>query len=131
MEEALRADLREILGGHVDLSRIPIDSARVMTLAWCAKCPRAAPAEAKHCFAGHFDAALADRHRKRAITPLGRAAAAAAVDWDQVVSFYARGGLWSRYAGPEPGLLGCRAPCDMFAKYGIDAATGARMRKTG
>jgi hypothetical protein len=52
-------------------------------------------------------------------TPSERAAAVTAVDWDQVISFYVRGGPWSRYAGPEPGMGGCRAPREMLPKYGI------------
>ena len=36
---------------------------------------------------------------------------------------FVRTGVWSRYAGPEPGMLGCRAPGELLAKHGIDAKT--------
>jgi hypothetical protein len=44
---------------------------------------------------------------------------------------YARGGFWSRYAGPAPGMRGCRAPLETLAKYGIGIASGERIRKAG
>jgi hypothetical protein len=98
-----------------------------MTLAWsatssgiCAGANRTLP----------FDAALADRHAKRPQTPSERAAAVTAVDWDQVISFV-RGGPWSRYAGPEPGMGGCRPPREMLAKYGIDAVTWQKYARRG
>jgi hypothetical protein len=75
----------------------------------------------------YFDAALAVA--KRPLTPSERVSAAA-VDWD-LVSFYAGVGPSSRYAGPEPGLGGCRAPPETLAKHGIDAATGAKIRMAG
>ena len=130
VEEALRADLREILGSHVDLSRCAdwiakgYDPGMVREVVRDLR--RRKPDIAS---LAYFDAALAERHSKRAETPSERAAAMAAVDWDQVVSFYARGGIWSKYAGPEPGMIGCRAPRDVLAKYGVDAVTGERVRK--
>jgi hypothetical protein len=103
VEEALRADLREILGCHVDLSRVGD---------WLAKGydPRIVREvvrelrRRKRDFASlaYFDAALAYRHAKRPQTPSERVAIAAAVDWDQVVSFYARGGPGR--ATPAPSL---------------------------
>jgi hypothetical protein len=44
---------------------------------------------------------------------------------------FVRTGVWSRYAGPEPGMLGCRAPGELLAKHGIDAKNGEKLRKTG
>ena len=129
MEEALRADLREILGSHVDLSRCAdwigkgYDPGMVREVVRDLR--RRKPDIAS---LAYFDAALADRHAKRAETPAERATAAAAIDWDKTIAMYARGGFWSRYAGPAPGLLGCRAPREILAKYGIDA-TGEIVRK--
>jgi uncharacterized protein YdaU (DUF1376 family) len=48
---------------------------------------------------------------------------------ESVVAFYARTGVWSRHAGPGPGQIGCRAPAELLAKHGIDAATGDKIRK--
>jgi hypothetical protein len=53
----------------------------------------------------YFGAALADRHARRPETPTERATAAAAIDWDHTIAMYARGGYWSRYAGPAPGMI--------------------------
>jgi hypothetical protein len=79
----------------------------------------------------YFDAALAERHGKRAETPSERAGYAAATDLDKVIAMFVRTGVWSRYAGPEPGMLGCRAPRELLAKHGVDAATGVAIRKAG
>jgi hypothetical protein len=38
---------------------------------------------------------------------------------EDAVKSLARCGHWSRHAGPEPGLAGCRAPPEMLAKYGL------------
>jgi hypothetical protein len=130
VEEALRADLREVLGGHVDLSRIAewlgkgYDPGTVRDVVRDLR--RRKPDIAS---LAYFDAALADRHARRPETPAERAAAAAAIDWDKTISMYARGGFWSRYAGPAPGTTGCRAPLETLAKYGIDASSGERARR--
>ena len=71
----------------------------------------------------YFDAALADRHAKRAETPPRSERYAAVTDFDKVIAMFVRTGVWSRYAGPEPGMLGCRAP-ELLAKHGIDATSG-------
>jgi hypothetical protein len=76
----------------------------------------------------YFDAALADRHAKRAETLSERAGYAAVTDFDKVIAVFVRTGVWSHYAGPEPGMGGCRAPADLLAKHGIDAATGLKLR---
>ena len=130
VEEALRADLREVLGSHVDLSRVAdwlgkgYDPGMVREVVRDLR--RRKPDIAS---LAYFDAALADRHGKRALMPSERAAVV--IDWDGVISMFARGGPWSKYAGPEPGLLGCRAPRETLAKYGVDAVTGDRARKAG
>ncbi|MGZ3320197.1 MAG: hypothetical protein ACXU9C_04360 [Xanthobacteraceae bacterium] len=38
---------------------------------------------------------------------------------EQAVANFAKFGLWSRYAGPEPGQLGCKASPELLAKYGL------------
>jgi hypothetical protein len=43
----------------------------------------------------------------------------AVLDWDNVVKMYTKTQHWSRWAGPEPGQLGCRAPAEILHKYGI------------
>ncbi|WP_426418221.1 hypothetical protein [Bradyrhizobium genosp. A] len=38
---------------------------------------------------------------------------------EDAVKMFAKGGYWSRYAGPAPGLAGCKAPDELLAKYGL------------
>jgi hypothetical protein len=38
---------------------------------------------------------------------------------EDAVKMFAKGGFWSRHAGPAPGLIGCRASVELLAKYGI------------
>ena len=45
---------------------------------------------------------------------------------ESAVKFYARTRVWSRHAGPEPGLTGCRASAELLAKYGL-AIDGRRL----
>lgn len=128
VEEALRSDLREVLGPHVDLSRCAdwigkgYDPGMVREVV--RELRRRKPDVAS---LAYFDAALADRHGKRAVTPSERAAVP--VDWDAAIAMFARSGHWSRHAGPEPGMGGCRAPRDLLAKHGIDAKTGMKLRE--
>lgn len=46
------------------------------------------------------------------------------IDWENVVSFYARTRHWSRDAGPDPDSPACRAPAEILRKHGIQP-TGA------
>ena len=55
----------------------------------------------------------------------------AQVFFTKVITMFVRTGVWSRYAGPEPGMLGCRAPGELLGKHGIDAKNGEKLRKTG
>lgn len=48
---------------------------------------------------------------------------------EQAVKMFAKIGVWSRYAGPEPGLTGCRASTELLSKYGL-APDGRRYAKT-
>lgn len=43
----------------------------------------------------------------------------APVDWDGVLSFYKKTGVWTRDVGPDPDSIACRAPRDLLEKYGI------------
>lgn len=38
---------------------------------------------------------------------------------ESAVKFYARTRVWSRHAGPEPGLTGCKASAELLAKYDL------------
>ena len=38
---------------------------------------------------------------------------------ESAVKMFAKTRVWSRWAGPEPGLSGCRASSDLLAKYGL------------
>jgi hypothetical protein len=40
---------------------------------------------------------------------------------------FARFGKWSRHAGPEPGMTGCKASPELLAKYGL-APDGQKLR---
>ncbi|WP_461314570.1 hypothetical protein [Bradyrhizobium embrapense] len=134
-EESLRADLAEIFGPAraIDLSRVRswIDAGYDpgMVREVVRDLDRRKPGIAS---LAYFDAALAERHEKRAAKPSERAAAGAAINWDATVAMYARNqSHWPRHAGPGPGLTGCRAPADVLARHGIDAATGNKIRKAG
>jgi DNA-binding Lrp family transcriptional regulator len=67
----------------------------------------------------YFDAALADKHATRPESPSERAAAR--VDMDKVAEMFKKTGVWSKYAGPEPGMTGCKCPPEILAKHGIMA----------
>lgn len=67
----------------------------------------------------YFDAMMAERHANRQETPSERAAASAQIDMDKVAEMFVKTGVWSKYAGPEPGLIGCRCPSEILRKHGI------------
>lgn len=67
----------------------------------------------------YFDAALAERHTNQPMAPSERAAASASIDMDKIAALYAKTGVWSKYAGPEPGMIGCRCPAEILQKHGI------------
>ena len=48
-------------------------------------------------------------------------------DWDGIVGFYARTGVWSRHVGPDP-MHGtaCKAPRHILERHEIDLETGER-----
>jgi hypothetical protein len=41
------------------------------------------------------------------------------IDQEKVVRMFAKTGIWSKWAGPEPGQLGCVVPAELFAKHGL------------
>ena len=41
------------------------------------------------------------------------------LDPEEAVKMFVRNGYWSRWAGPEPGMTGCRISLELFAKYGL------------
>ena len=41
------------------------------------------------------------------------------INWESIVQFKAKTGVWSKWAGPEPGAVGCRAPAEILQKYGL------------
>ena len=49
------------------------------------------------------------------------------LDWDGIVRLYARTGVWSRHAGPDP-MQGaaCKAPRHILERHAIDLETGER-----
>jgi hypothetical protein len=38
---------------------------------------------------------------------------------EEAVKSFARIGHWSRHAGPEPGMTGCRASPELLSKHGL------------
>jgi hypothetical protein len=76
----------------------------------------------------YFDAALAERYIHRPESPSEKIEAAAKIDMDSVVAMFVKTGIWSKYAGNEPGMGGCRCPPEILVKHGIDPKTGMRMQ---
>lgn len=76
----------------------------------------------------YFDAALAERHVNRPESPSEKIEAATKIDMDSVVAMFVKTGVWSKYAGNEPGMGGCRCPPEILVKHGIDPKTGMRMQ---
>jgi hypothetical protein len=73
----------------------------------------------------YFDSALAERHANQPLSPSERAAVE--IDYDKAASLFKKGGPWSKYAGPEPGQIGCKCPPEILAKYGFEIAPLRRM----
>ncbi|MGJ4928132.1 hypothetical protein ACQR1I_16625 [Bradyrhizobium sp. HKCCYLS2038] len=48
-------------------------------------------------------------------------AADEAAQLEDAVRMFARSGRWSRWAGPEPGMTGCRASAELLARHGLSA----------
>jgi hypothetical protein len=117
---ALRAGLRAVLGSEIDLSRADGWLSKGYDVAMVLEVVRELHARKPDIASlAYFELALAERHENRAMTPSERAAYGAKTNFDSVIDVFARTGVWSRYAGPEPGMLGCRAPPELLAKHGI------------
>jgi hypothetical protein len=128
-EKVLRTDLAEAFGPSKtpDLSRAGVWLSKGYSATMIVEVVREVLARGVSVASlNYFDTILAERHATRQETPSERATASDKIDMEKVVQLFAKTGVWSRYAGPEPGLTGCRAPPEMLEKYGIVAATGAR-----
>ena len=113
MEEALRADLREILGSSC--RPVPDALIRIGKGYDPGMVREVVPGSARRNRTSRrwpLFRRCASRSPRKAGGNTGGACppAAAAIDWDKTIAMYARGGFWSRYAGPAPGLFGFRAP---------------------
>jgi hypothetical protein len=66
----------------------------------------------------YFDAPIREAHAARAPKrlPVGEAPQ---LKIEDAVRMFATTRHWSRYAGPAPGLAGCRAPPSLLAQYGL------------
>jgi hypothetical protein len=47
---------------------------------------------------------------------------------EAAVQMFVRLGRWSRHAGPEPGMIGCRASPELLAQYGV-APDGRKLER--
>lgn len=56
---------------------------------------------------------------KPANQPAATNGTGAMMDPEEAVKHFAKVGKWSRWAGPEPGMTGCRASAELLAKYGL------------
>ncbi len=50
-------------------------------------------------------------------------AAAPEINWESIIEFKKKTGIWSGRVGPEPGEPGCRAPADLLIKHGLIGAS--------
>jgi len=41
------------------------------------------------------------------------------INWESIIEFKKKTGVWSKWAGPEPGSIGCKAPAELLQKYGL------------
>ena len=132
VEKVLRSDLLEIFGNaDIDLSRAGSWLAKGYDPGMIRDVVRDLRARKPGITSlAYFEPALAERHAKRPETPSERRESESRVDFDKVVAMFARGMPWSKYAGPEPGQIGCRASLEILAKHGLDAM-GQKIRKAG
>jgi hypothetical protein len=130
-EKALRSDLMEVFGASKcpDLTRAGVWLSKGYAASMVVDVVRELVARKPDVASlAYFDAALAERHAKRGMTP--SEIAATPIDLDKIVSLYARTGVWSKYAGPEPGQIGCRASAELLERHGL-APDGRKIRKAG
>lgn len=73
----------------------------------------------------YCDAAVRERHAKAGAAPSLEPVPLTDDDWRATVKrFKSNNSLWSRHAGPEPGMAGCRCPVHVLVEANIDPATG-------
>ncbi|MET4197260.1 hypothetical protein ABIB96_001248 [Bradyrhizobium sp. LA3.X] len=73
----------------------------------------------------YCDSAVREGHAKAGVAPSLEPVPLTDDDWRATVRrFKANGSLWSRHAGPEPGMIGCRCPVHVLVEANIDPATG-------
>jgi hypothetical protein len=128
LEKVLRTDLMEAFGPSrtPDLSRTSIWLSKGYSSTLILEIVRDGLARKPDIATlNYFDAALAEKHANRQESPSERAAAT--VDMDKVAEMFKKTGVWSKYAGPEPGLTGCKCPPEILAKHGIMAPGARRM----
>ena len=41
------------------------------------------------------------------------------IDWKNVISFYKKSGIWSKWAGPDPDSPACKAPPELLREFGL------------
>ncbi|MBR1230223.1 hypothetical protein JQ600_35600 [Bradyrhizobium sp. AUGA SZCCT0176] len=76
----------------------------------------------------YCDAAVREEHAKGQFTPSLEPVPLSDADWRSTVKrFKANRSQWSRHAGPEPGMTGCRCPVQVLVDAQIDPATGYDM----
>ena len=76
----------------------------------------------------YFDGAIADAHAKAQTAPSLEPVPLTDDDWRASVARYKSSrSLWSRHAGPEPGMAGCRCPAQVLVEALIDPNTGLDM----
>lgn len=120
---ALQTSLEEILGPSKDLSRTEIWLSKGYSETMIIEVVKEVIARGTAVGSlAYFDTMLADRHAKRPETPSERAASALKVDMEKVVAMFVKTGVWSKYAGPEPGMIGCKCPPEILAKHGLSPA---------
>lgn len=74
----------------------------------------------------YCDAAVREAHAKAGSAPALEQVPLSDADWRAAVKrFKGNRSLWSRHAGPEPGMAGCRAPAQVLVDHLIDPATGS------
>lgn len=73
----------------------------------------------------YCDAAVREKHAKAQAAPSLEPVPLTDADWRVTVKrFKSNRSQWSRHAGPEPGMAGCRCPIQVLVDSNIDPATG-------
>jgi hypothetical protein len=129
-EKVLRTDLAEVLGPSrkIELGRTSVWLSKGYSSTMILEVVREVLARGTDVASlAYFDAMLAERHASREETPSERAAAASQIDMDKVAEMFKKTGVWSKYAGPEPGMTNCKCPPEILAKHGIIAPGARRM----